>query len=136
MPYTRDLTGVSHDVPIRRETSWGDDVTNLLLDLVTLLNGTFQAVTAVGAATAIDVTDGHNITLTLNASTALTLTNTRNGDRYYFTIINGGSYTITWPTVKWRSGMEPALTASGTDCVCLIKHPTLGYLGEYALSFA
>lgn len=35
-------------------------------------------------------------------------------------LVNGGSQTITWPTMQWEGGVEPTFTASGTDLVALI----------------
>jgi len=36
-------------------------------------------------------------------------------------INNGGAYTLTWPaSITWVKGVEPVLSASGTDVISLI----------------
>ena len=133
------LNGVSHDVPTNDEIDWGADVTGYLQDIADVLDGTFQTVTASTGSTAIDFNLGKNVRLLLNASTTLTFTHPRGGRPAYFYIKQGGSFTVTWPTIKWRGGSAPTITTGSgkRDVVCLMYEPTDAvYLGEYAQNFA
>jgi hypothetical protein len=139
MSTTADLTGTTHTIPANKEPYWGTWVRTLLLDIISLLNHTFQAVTASTAATSVDLDSGHNVTLGLNANTTVTLTNQRSGERSVFTIVQGGSYTLAWAdTVKWPGGSAPTITtgASAVDIVTLVKHPTQGLIGEYGQDYS
>lgn len=138
MPYTKNLTGTQHDIPAKRELFWGTDVTNLLIDIILRLSGTFQAVAASGA-TAINFLNGHNIRITLNAAATLSFTNPAGGDRYVFLVKNTGAFNITWPgNVKWKSGTAPVITAvSGKKDIIALIYDSVDaeYLGEYAQNY-
>jgi len=72
-----------------------------------------------GGSTTINLTTANNFQYTVTTTTTFTFSNPPSGPRAFgftFALINGGSQTITWPaSVKWASGVAPALTASGTD---------------------
>ena len=84
-------------------------------------NQAFGAVVAVSAS-AIDVSTGSCFTKTITANTTFTFTGVASGKCATFTLIltNGGSKTITWPTVNWSVGTPPTLTASGKDVLTFI----------------
>lgn len=67
----------------------------------------------------LSVSDAFQITVTAN--TALTFGNApASGKAKYVSleIINGGAFTVTWPTnTRWPGGTAPTLTTSGTDIV-------------------
>jgi len=139
MSYSRDFYGTAHTIPSRREVNWSSWVSNLLLDIVAKLNGTPQEVIASTAATTIDLSDGHNIDLTLSAQTEITLTNPVEGDRYLIIVQQAASHGITWAdTIKWRGGSAPAITAGigSVDIVTLFYHPDLGYIGDFAQDYS
>lgn len=106
---------------------------------IVVSTGSTQSVTASGAATTIDFSSGDIVTLTLNASTTLTLTNPITGLFYFIKAVQDatGSRTITWPgTVKWSGGTAPTLTttASKTDIITLWWDGT-NYFGTSTLNF-
>jgi hypothetical protein len=133
------LNHVLHSIAEDGDYDWGVAETTYLEDVCDILNGTFQEVTASGAATTIDFDNGKNVKLNLNASTTLTLSNPRGGRPAYIYIKQAGSFTITWPsTIKWRGAVAPTLTtgAGKRDVVALMWELGDGvYLGEYALNF-
>lgn len=138
MSQSKTLTGTVEIIPEEREYDWGENLTNFFLDVIALLNHTFQTVTASGASTTVNMTNGHNITLALNASTTVTCTNLKQGERYIFAVVQGGAFTLAWAdTIKWRSGTAPTITtgASAVDIVTLVDHPTLGLVGSYDQDF-
>jgi hypothetical protein len=100
--------------------------------------GAFQSVTASGAGTTVNLANGFNVHLDLNASTTLTFTNPRNGERYFFTIVQGGSFTLAWPSIKWKGGSPPVITtgAGKIDVVCLMYDSVSGYLADVAQDFS
>lgn len=134
------LNGVQHHIPETGETDWGDDVSGYLQDNNLQLNGTFQRITASGATTNINFSNGKNIDLTLNATTQLVFSNPRVGRPMVFQIFQGGSYGITWPAnIKWRGGSAPTITtgAGSIDVVCLLYNSTRNiYTGEFAQDFS
>ncbi len=106
---------------------------------IVVSTGSTQSVTASGAATTIDFSSGDIVTLTLNASTTLTLSNPITGLFYFIKAIQDatGSRTITWPgTVKWSGGTAPTLTttAAKTDIITLWWDGT-NYFGTSTLNF-
>lgn len=101
--------------------------------------GVPQSVTASGAATTIDFVNGDIVTLTLNASTTLTLSNPITGLFYFIKAKQDstGSRIITWPgTVLWSGGTAPTLTttANKTDLITLWWDGT-NYFGTSTLNF-
>lgn len=113
MTIIRTVCGNQHEIPEDRERDWGDDVTDLLDDFCDIIDGAPQTVTASGVATTINFDNGKNVRLVLNASTAITLLNPRNGRPSAIFILYGGTYTPTFPsTVKWpRGGGVPSWTS-------------------------
>jgi hypothetical protein len=139
MSYSRDFFGTTHTIPARRESSWASWVSNLLLALVDRLNGTPQDITAGTAATAIDLSDGHNIDVSLESSTAITLTNPYEGDRYLFVFDQTGSFGVTWTnSIKWRGGSPPTITpgSGSVDIITLFYHPDLGFIGDFSQDYS
>lgn len=139
MSYSKVLTGTTHTVHQDREVRWGLHTTSLLLDLINLLNGTPQDVSATTSTTSINVSLGHNIALALGATTAVTLTGGRNGDRYMILVTQGGSFSLTWTTsIKWKGGVAPTITsgAGALDIITIFKSATHGYVGTYSQAFA
>jgi hypothetical protein len=123
MSIAKTLNNTSHTIPEDGEYDWGEQATDLLDDLVDVVNGTWQTVTASGAYTTVNFDNGRNIRLVLNADTTLTLTNPRAGRQALFYIKQGGSYTLSWPsTVKWPGGSAPTITvgAGKRDVVALV----------------
>jgi hypothetical protein len=140
MSISKILNSTIHIVPETLEQDWDEDVTDLLVDLIDVLNGTFQTVTVSGASATIDFSLGRNVRLLLNHSTVLTLTNPRGGRPAYIYIKQGAGYGINWPgDIKWRGAASPTLStgAGKIDVVALMYEPTDAiYLGEYALDYA
>lgn len=106
---------------------------------IVVSTGVAQSVTASGAATTIDFASGDVVTLTLNASTTLTLNNPISGLYYLLKCVQDatGSRTITWPaSVKWSGGTAPTLTttASKTDLITFWWDGT-NYFGTSSLNY-
>lgn len=83
-----------------------------------------QAITAT-ATTAINRTNGENVTLTLGVSiTTLTISNwpaSGTTGKVRLVIVSSGAFTVAWPAgTKWAGGVAPTLTSSGTDIVLLM----------------
>lgn len=80
-----------------------------------------QVISAAGPL-AINYALGKHVRLTLTGDVTLSVTNWPPMDRIArltLEIQNTGAFGITWPTVLWPGGLEPTLTASGTDIVIL-----------------
>lgn len=106
---------------------------------IVVSTGVTQSVTASGSATTIDFASGDIVTLTLNASTTLTLSNPITGLFYFIKAKQDatGSRTITWPgTVLWAGGTAPTLTttANKIDLITLWYDGT-NYFGTSTLNF-
>jgi len=93
--------------------------------------------TVTGTAT-VNWNDSNNQTLTLLGSTTLTFSNPLPGANYMIEVTQGGvgSYTITFPTIKWAYNNPPVLTTTvgGIDVINLFYDGT-NYLGTFALNF-
>jgi hypothetical protein len=91
-----------------------------------------------GTAT-INWDNSNNQSITLIGSTTLTFSNPLSGANYQIEITQGGvgSYTITWPTIKWMNATSPTLSTvvGRTDIVSLYYDGT-NYYGTFALNFA
>lgn len=101
--------------------------------------GVPQSVTASTSATTINFASGDIVTLTLNASTTLTLNNPITGLFYFIKAKQDatGSRTITWPAaVLWSGGTAPTLTttANKIDLITLWYDGT-NYFGTSILNF-
>lgn len=119
------------DIYLKMKTSGGAEIV--------VSTGVTQSVTASGAATTIDFASGDIVTLTLNASTTLTLSNPITGLFYFIKAVQDatGSRIITWPaTLKWSGGTAPTLTttASKTDIITLWWDGT-NYFGTSTLNY-
>lgn len=92
-----------------------------------------------GAPGTINWNNGQNQTRTLTSSGSLTLSNPVNGATYKLRIVQGGSgsYTITWPTIKWAGGVAPTLsTAVGAEDIITLYYNGTSYYGQAATGFA
>lgn len=148
------IDGTSCKIPEDEEEEWGEDLTLALQTVFTRVQqalsyvsgklkitaarfaAPFQTKTASGAATTVDVSLGFNVRLLLQASTTLTFSNVRDGERIYLRIKSAGVYTISWPAnVKWASGVAPTLSGTGkVDIVSLMYEATDDvYEGEFSL---
>jgi hypothetical protein len=97
-----------------------------------------NALGSTGTATAINWDNANNQSLTLTASTTVTFSNPLSGASYTLSITQGGSgsYTITWPTIKWAFNNPPVLTTTvGAIDVVNLYYDGANYLGTFALNF-
>jgi hypothetical protein len=84
--------------------------------------GTSTSVTTITSGSAnMDLNGSDAFQITCTATTTLSFSNTpTSGKAKYVSleIINGGAFTVTWPTnTRWPGGIAPTLTTSGTDMV-------------------
>jgi len=90
------------------------------------------------ATIALDWNNGNCQMVTLAGSRTFTFANPKAGARYMIELIQGGSgsYTITWPTIKWQGGAAPTLTTTvgKTDLIFLTWDGT-SYFGSSSLNF-
>lgn len=92
-----------------------------------------------GAPGTINWSSGQNQTRTLTSSGSITLSNPVNGATYKLRVVQGGSgsYTITWPTIKWAGGVAPTLsTAVGAEDIVTLYYNGTSYYGQVATGFA
>lgn len=86
----------------------------------------------------IDFSTGNTHLINLNASCTFTFSNLNSGaiHRLILTQTNGGSHTVTWPTMKWASALSPLLStaANSIDIISLVYDGTNIY-GTYSLNF-
>ena len=89
------------------------------------------------APIALDWVNGNVQEMTLTASRTWTFANPVSGARYVIVLAQGGSgsYTVTWPTIKWAGGSAPTLTTTvgKKDVVTLIYDGT-DYIGAAVLN--
>jgi hypothetical protein len=93
----------------------------------------------VGTSATVNWNDSNNQSLTLIGSTTLTFSNPLSGANYQLEITQGGvgSYTITWPTIKWMNATPPTLsTVVGRVDIVSLYYDGANYYGTYALNFA
>jgi len=92
-----------------------------------------------GASKTVDWANGQNQRIALTAACELTFSNPVAGMTAKLKVVQGGtgSYTITWPTIKWAGGAAPTLTTAvgGIDIVSLYYDGT-SYHGVASLGFA
>ena len=87
-----------------------------------------------GTAT-INWSAGNKQQLTLSGNcTTLGFTAPGGVGNFLLKIVNGGSYTITWPTIKWPGSYAPTLTSSGTDMITFFYDGT-DYYGSASFDF-
>lgn len=92
-----------------------------------------------GASKTITWTDGQNQKLTLTASTTLTFASPGAGMTAKLKLTQGGtgSYTVTWPTIKWAGGAAPTLsTAVGAIDIVSLYYDGSAYYGTAGIGFA
>jgi hypothetical protein len=77
-----------------------------------------------GGSFSIDLSTANNFIRTVTGTTTITITNPPSSKAFGFTLalVNGGAYTITWPSVKWASGVAPNLSSSGTDIIVIYTY--------------
>jgi len=82
-----------------------------------------------GGSVDLDPANGTIQTWTLGASRTPTATNFAAGQSMTLMIVDGTDYTITWPSVTWKTngGAAPTLNASGFTVVALWKVDTTIY---------
>jgi len=71
-----------------------------------------------GGSVTLDLTTANNFRRQFNATSTITFSNapSTNAFGFTFTMINAGTYSITWPvSVDWIGGTAPILTSTGTD---------------------
>lgn len=65
------------------------------------------------ASVNIDLAFSNHHELALNSNKTISFMNGKPGQRFILRVTQGGSYTITWPTVSWSSQIAPTLSSSG-----------------------
>lgn len=81
--------------------------------------GTTQALTN----NTINLAQGNVFTKTISANTTFTFSGTpaNTAATFNLILINGGAYTITWPSsVKWEAGETPTFSTEGTDVLTFL----------------
>lgn len=92
-----------------------------------------------GAPGTITWSNGQNQVRTLTSSGTMTFASPTAGATYKLRIVQGGSgsYTITWPTIKWAGGAAPTLsTAVGAIDIVTLYYNGTDYYGQAATGFA
>lgn len=89
--------------------------------------GTASNVIDLGSGSAIDCTLGNYFIKTIGGATTFTFTNppaTANSIRRSYLFIlrltAGGSFAITWPTIRWSSGIAPILSPTANDFLVFV----------------
>ena len=85
----------------------------------------FQALGNVSGTKAVNLTDGLAVSATITGATTFSFTgvDSTGATVVVMHLINGGAYTITWPSsIKWAGGTAPKFTAAGDDIVVLTTH--------------
>jgi hypothetical protein len=73
---------------------------------------------ATGGSITLDLSTANNFRRQFNATSTITFSNapSTNAFGFTFTMVNAGTYAITWPaSIDWAGGSAPILTSSGTD---------------------
>jgi hypothetical protein len=86
----------------------------------------------------LDWDNGNNQSVTLTGAVNLGFSDPIAGANYSITVIQGGvgSYTITWPTIKWANSIPPTLsTAVGKIDLITLQYDGANYLGAWAVNF-
>jgi hypothetical protein len=91
------------------------------LNAVAYTSSNANVTTITSGSPNMDLSASDAFQITVTATTALTFGNApASGKAKYVSleIINGGAFTVTWPTnTRWPGGTAPTLTTSGTDIV-------------------
>ena len=84
-----------------------------------------QEITATGAETIIDLSDGNVIYYDSSSNTTVGFASTSAAEQITFIRNTSNSYTITWPsTVKWNNNTTPTLLDNSRDAAFQIFHLT------------
>lgn len=73
------------------------------------------------SASAIDWSTGNIFTKSISTNTTFTFSNAADGQTIVVAVTNTNSSTVTWPTVSWPAATAPTQTASKTDIYTFIK---------------
>lgn len=87
-----------------------------------------------GATVTLDGTNDNNFILAMGASPTdrtIAFSNFSRGQKFTLLLKNGGSNTVTWPTIKWPGGTTPTLTSTANrgDLFGFEKQTDDTYLG-------
>lgn len=117
LPITLETLGITNGL---RRTD--DYVTRL--ELAESCTRQAPSQTASSGTVTLNYTNGDLFKITLTGSITIAVSNLPVGKVAALTlqIVNGGAYTITWPTeLDWAGGVVPTLTTSGVDFVSIMK---------------
>ena len=114
-------------------TTFGDVFTYVQSKTFTAAKLQRYSETTAAATSAIDRADGGRQTLTLTADVTLTITMS-NGEDMELTILNGDTWTVTWPAGDWLGGSLPVLGAKTRVIVDKDSAGTLNFslVGDYS----
>jgi hypothetical protein len=94
-------------------------------------------VVATGGTVNLPFNKSSAVNVSLNAATTFTFSDAAIG--VYIVNIKqgvGGSFTVTWPTIKWSGGLPPTLTTSvGKYDIITLIYDGVNYYGTAALNF-
>jgi hypothetical protein len=94
-----------------------------------------------GSTTTINFNNGNQQVLTLTANCTISFTAPTTGVTSIRLLIiqgSGGPYTITWPTMKWASGLKPPTASAAAIDIAAIEYSTVesAYYGVASLNFS
>ena len=100
-------------------------LSNKTLETPTINNGYTEEIFTItdGGSVDIDPANGSIQTWTLGASSSPTATGFNNGQSITLMVDDGSAYTITWPSVTWKTdgGVAPTLNTTGFTVIVLWK---------------
>lgn len=88
----------------------------------------YEEAVNLSAAPAIDRNNGGIQVLTLTQAETITLSNLTSGRSMVLHLINGLTYTPTWPTISWVGGSAPTLTDDCAISLWTVNTTTYGSL--------
>lgn len=92
-----------------------------------------------GTSKTITWTNGQNQLVTMTGNCTVTFASPSNGVTYKLRIVQGGSgsYTVTWPTIKWAGGAAPTLSTDvGAIDIITLYYNGSTYFGMAGIGFA
>jgi hypothetical protein len=102
-----------------------ETLANKTLDAPTINSGYTEEIFAItdGASVDLDPSNGSIQTWTLGASRSPTATGFANGQSMTLMLDDGANYTVTWPSVTWKTdgGLAPTLNTTGFTTIVLWK---------------